>query len=125
MLLKRLVAFAIDYFIALGVCFPMVLFDYPIYLGVIPILLVMLKDISGKSVGKRIIGLEIIHLETGGPVKKGYLFLRNVTFLLNWFELLVAYVNKGKRIGDALAKTRVVELQQSTQNINSDNLNKP
>ena len=61
-----------------------------------------------RSFGKLICGLEIQNSETGEKVSFGTLILRNITYVIVQIEAIVVLVNKGKRLGDFIAKTQVV-----------------
>ena len=52
--------------------------------------------------------------ETGGKASFGRLILRNVTYVIVQIEGIVVLVNKGKRLGDSIAKTQVVRNIKNT-----------
>ena len=76
---------------------------------------------NGQSLGKRLVGLMVIKLENGEPCTFGVSALRNLTLLA---QNLVPYVGfliepvvtlaheKGYRLGDMLANTQVIEVEQ-------------
>jgi uncharacterized RDD family membrane protein YckC len=71
---------------------------------------ILLKDIFGRSIGKRLFGLYIAH-EKGPelPVSAGRRILRNVPLIVWPVEFIIAAGDeKSRRLGDRLAKTRVV-----------------
>ena len=133
-LLRRFLAFVIDWNVAFGV--PLALlwcnfgrefFLYPsletftsgralLSLAWLP-LYSLFKDclFGGRSLGKCIFGLRIQKAETGERATFGSLILRNIPciFLLE-VELLLTLVNKGKRLGDLCAKTQVVDSGKNT-----------
>lgn len=67
------------------------------------------KDlIGGASLGKHICGLRVA-AKDGGKAEAFALVLRNVTFFFAMIEMIVILANKGVRVGDMLAGTRVVK----------------
>ena len=61
-----------------------------------------------KSLGKLICGLTIVNSETGEKPSYESLIMRNFTFLFAQIEGIVVLINKGIRIGDTIAKTKVI-----------------
>ncbi|MGI0518787.1 RDD family protein [Treponema denticola] len=123
---KRIGAFLIDFIItAMIMNIPFwILVIYPTIKGqqpsdvilrtlistLIAFLYLILRDLPSKgSIGKRILKLKIINSETKKLATSKQRFLRNITWLLNWIEI-IAYIITKKRIGDRIAKTEVVEL---------------
>ena len=123
---KRIGAFLIDFIItAMIMNIPFwILVMYPTIKGqqpsdvilrtlistLIAFLYLILRDLPSKgSIGKRILKLKIINSETKKLATSKQRFLRNITWLLNWIEI-IAYIITKKRIGDRIAKTEVVEL---------------
>ena len=123
---KRIGAFLIDFIItAMIMNIPFwILVMYPTIKGqqpsdvilrtlistLIAFLYLILRDLPSKgSIGKRILKLKIINSETKELATSKQRFLRNITLLLNWIEI-IAYIITKKRIGDRIAKTEVVEL---------------
>ncbi|MBP5451482.1 MAG: RDD family protein [Treponema sp.] len=75
----------------------------------IAFLYLLLRDLpKNGSVGKMIMKLKIVDTETKEPASIGKRFLRNITWLLSWIDIIV-YLAAKKRIGDMLAKTDVIE----------------
>lgn len=77
----------------------------------VPFILLIFKDLvfENRSLGKKIVKLEIITKELKKPNSK-ILILKNITLLLWPIEIIVMFLSrKGKRIGDYLFKTSVVE----------------
>lgn len=123
---KRIGAFLIDFIItAMIMNIPFwILVMYPTIKGqqpsdvilrtlistLIAFLYLILRDLPSKgSIGKRILKLKIINSETKKLATSKQKFLRNITWLLNWIEIITYIITK-KRIGDRIAKTEVVEL---------------
>ena len=77
----------------------------------------LLKDclFGRRSLGKLICGLTIQNSETGEKASFGSLILRNITYVIVQIECIVVLVNKGKRLGDYIAKTQVVRKTKNTQ----------
>lgn len=75
----------------------------------IAFLYLVLRDLpKNGSIGKRIFKLKIIDSKTKEAASLKQRFLRNILLLLNWIEI-ITFVCSGKRIGDRLAKTDVVQ----------------
>nr|WP_315316391.1 RDD family protein [Treponema denticola] len=121
---KRIGAFLIDFIItAMIMNIPFwILVMYPTIKGqqpsdvilrtlistLIAFLYLILRDLPSKgSIGKRILKLKIINSETKKLATSKQRFLRNITWLLNWIEI-IAYIITKKRIGDRIAKTEVI-----------------
>ena len=120
--LKRLIAAAIDLAIA-GVIPSFAMFFLSdltleksfILLG---ILIFLLKDIrGGRSVGKKIMGIQVIGYD-GDKVNNTRYILRNILSILWPLEVLVMFIDKrGRKLGDMLAKTKVIEVLNSNRQI--------
>jgi hypothetical protein len=79
---------------------------------------VVLRDaLAGRSVGKFLTGIVVIHLETGRPAGVMASLRRNVIFLLPGANVVAVCFEsftsvrdpQGQRLGDRLAQTQVVE----------------
>jgi len=91
--------------------------------GAVPFLVgaaiyVAMRDaIAGRSVGKFLFGLVVIHLESGGPAGGMPSLRRNLLFLLpganpvalGLESLTIVRDPQGQRLGDRLARTQVVD----------------
>jgi len=91
--------------------------------GAVPFLVgaaayVAMRDaIAGRSVGKFVVGLVVIHLESGRPAGGMASLRRNLLFLLPGANLVALGLEsltivrdpQGQRLGDRLAQTQVVE----------------
>ena len=87
------------------------LFSTGLLLGILWVLFYSLfKDclFCGRSLGKLICGLRIISSENGKKPSFISLILRNIPLAIVQIEAIVVLANKGKRLGDYLAKTQVV-----------------
>lgn len=63
-----------------------------------------------RSLGKLCMGLWIIDTESQAKVSYKQLILRNITFFIVQVECVVVLILRGKRLGDMVAKTKVVDL---------------
>ncbi len=133
--IRRFLAFIIDWNLTFGVTLAILslgtlqdpdfllrpsfetLFSLEFFLGLLwaPVYC-LLKDciFKGRSLGKLICGLAIVSSETGERPSVGSLILRNLTYVIVQIELIVTLVNKGKRLGDLIAKTEVVRHHKKT-----------
>ncbi|RAV97794.1 RDD family protein [Pseudochryseolinea flava] len=76
------------------------LFAFPLYFN---------KDIYlGRSLGKRILKLQLIDIKTGQPANALRCFVRNLTIILWPIEGILALANNERRIGDFIAGTKLV-----------------
>lgn len=79
--------------------------------------LVMRDAIAGRSVGKFLFGLAVVHLESGRPAGPMASLRRNLLFVLPGANavavclesLTIVHDPQGQRLGDRLAQTQVVE----------------
>jgi uncharacterized RDD family membrane protein YckC len=65
---------------------------------------------DGRSVGKKVMNLQVLNRKNQ-PCGIGRSFLRNLPFLisiLTFVELILIFVKPGRRLGDRMAKTRVI-----------------
>ena len=135
LLIRRFFAFVVDWYIMFGVAIALMYFvpeinpEYLLYpsikmlssvgflmgLAWLP-LYCLFKDclFKGRSLGKLIFGLTIQNSETGEKASWGSLILRNIPYIIVQIEGIIVLVNKGKRLGDMLAKTQVVRKAQNT-----------
>lgn len=83
-----------------------------LYSGIILILFFCRDCITGQSVGRRIMGICVIH--AGRPISPFRAFVRN-TFLIVWpLELIIFCIYHQKRLGDMVTDS-IVEEQHSQQ----------
>ncbi len=122
---ERFVATLLDHFFCLLV--PSIIFTpFQLILGVehfakliIPSLIVWLlavifKDFlfKGQSLGKKIIGIKVV-MNDGKPLNLLAALLRAIPLILVPIELIMI-ITQEKRIGDYLAKTKVVSVKDNT-----------
>lgn len=82
---------------------------------VITLGLFFLKDvINGQSIGKRILKLQVIS-ENGKVASLQNVIVRNMIALLQPVDVLYMINNKGKRLGDIICKTKVVNASQKAK----------
>ena len=122
---KRVIAFIIDFFITSIIqSFLIILFvmtniisqqiDIPtisirvLVITYISLLYMIIKDCIGlKSIGKRIMKLKIIDVETKQWASFYQRLFRNITWLLGPIEIIY-YLFYKKRLGDLIAKTEIL-----------------
>lgn len=63
----------------------------------------------GQSIGKRIIGIAVVDEKSGKPCTLGKSFVRNISLLLlGVLDVVLIFGKERKRLGDMLARTKVV-----------------
>jgi uncharacterized RDD family membrane protein YckC len=83
-------------------------------------LYLLLRDavfVSGQSVGKFVMGLLVVSLDTGRPCSRADAVKRNLIFILPGFNVIAVFLEtatiirdpQGQRLGDRLTNTQVVE----------------
>lgn len=90
-------------------------------IGVAVTAIFTLRDgIDGRSPGKRLTGVQVVDADTGAPISFGQSFRRNWWFLLGQIPVVgglislalvitvIVQMNKGPRLGDQAARTRVI-----------------
>lgn len=78
--------------------------------GTLGVLCYLAKDIlRGKSAGKRIIGLQIVNIETGLPASLTRTLIRNLTIVIWPIEVFITLFSKQRRLGDFIAGTEVIQ----------------
>lgn len=74
-----------------------------------PFLVYFLKDsYRGKSIGKRIIGLQVINKSTNKPANSLQCFIRNLLIPIWPLEILILIFSPSRRLGDLIANTKVI-----------------
>lgn len=97
--LDRFLAYLVD-----GVIFGFIGAFCPI----VPLFKDMIPE-AGKSFGKSMLKLKVVNYDTGHPIKAGQACVRSLCFILP-FDLLVPLCTEdGRRIGDMVANTIVLE----------------
>ena len=82
-----------------------------IYFAIAFVLMLVKDAVRGMSVGKFIVGIQVVDSKTGKPIGLWQSALRNsLLYLFSGIEFFVIVSNsKGLRLGDRLAETRVVD----------------
>jgi len=79
------------------------------YIFLIGFAIYFCKDcINGRSIAKRILKLQLVDNSTGQVASPLKCLLRNVFCILWPLEVIVAFINPSRRIGDMVAGTRLV-----------------
>ena len=117
---KRFKAFLIDITIlgALGLLMLVILMantdmSFLCIIGLVTAIIYSLffcKDvINGQSIGKRIFRLQVV-TEKGRAVSLRNIIIRNMVALLQPIDALYMINNEGKRLGDIVCKTKVINI---------------
>lgn len=80
------------------------------------VLYTLTRDGGGRSVGKRLAGLTIIHLASHRPISRGRAIMRNVLWIIPVMNLVILVLDillvmsrtDRRRVGDLVADTRVI-----------------
>ena len=114
---KRLLAATID---AVPVVMSWLLYrdsGSPVFLVIGAGYLVLRDSMRGQSLGKLLLGLTVINIETGQPCSLKSSVWRNVLFLIPGANVAALFLEpitvvrdpQGQRLGDKLAQTQVIE----------------
>lgn len=121
---KRFLAFVIDvfmsiiFFVLITVC--SVLMKIDMHVDIIPWLVwgaIFCKDsFGGRSIGKRILGYQVIDNKTNLAARPFKCLIRNLTYILGIFDVaMMFYHSKGYRIGDYITHTHVEKVDKPLQ----------
>ena len=132
MKLKRIIAMFIDwnlsgipgliyslFFLSLVNHFPQAVgfavIPFPFFVMSLPLIFVY-RDVifRGQSIGKRILKLKIVDLETMGLPLQSKLIRRNVFFFILPVEIILIII-KNQTIGDMITNTTIIKQKQSEQ----------
>ncbi|UJH68714.1 RDD family protein [Muricauda sp. SCSIO 65647] len=69
---------------------------------------------KGKSLGKRIIGLQVVDRKTDETASSFQCFFRNLFIVLWPLEVIVTLFSPKRRIGDLFANTKIVEAEKES-----------
>jgi len=114
---KRLMAASIDGLLVASICLVSWVGRAPLYLALGASYLLLRDVIGGQSIGKIMVGLVVIDLQTGrfatlsGSVRRNFLLLlpgANIVAILLEVRTIMSDP-QGQRLGDRLAQTQVVE----------------
>jgi uncharacterized RDD family membrane protein YckC len=114
---RRLFAATIDGLMVVISCLLYWTSDFVLYLAAAAAYLLFRDAIRGQSVGKFLLGLVVISLETGRPSSVAGSVRRNLLLLLPGANVVAIFLEvrtvvrdpQGQRLGDRLAQTQVVE----------------
>jgi uncharacterized RDD family membrane protein YckC len=114
---RRLFAATIDGLIIVTSCFLYWNLDFVLYLAAGGAYLLLRDAIKGQSIGKLLLGLVVISLETGRPSSLTGSVRRNALLLLPGANAVAIFLEagtivrdlQGQRLGDRLAQTQVVD----------------
>ena len=88
-------------------------FSLPLIFGAVIFLIYFNKDFfRGKSIAKRLIGLQVFDRKTNQPASRWKCFIRNLTCVLWPLEVIITLFSPNRRLGDLLADTEVRESDQ-------------
>ena len=80
------------------------------YIGMFGFALYFCKDIiNGRSIAKRILKLQVVDNSTEQPASPIKCFVRNLLCVLWPIEVIVAMTNTERRLGDRIARTKLVK----------------
>ena len=65
---------------------------------------------KGQSLGKKMVGIQVVDRDTRRPTGKGRSLLRRLTLLLGVFDLVFLAGKNSQRLGDKLANTIVIDI---------------
>ena len=100
----RIFAWLIDWFL---MC--LIVSIFPPVFTVIGIVCFILRDVigGGRSLGKKIMKLDVIDKKTSDKAKVSQKILRNIFFIIVWIDGIVM-LTSGQSIGDTVASTAVI-----------------
>lgn len=114
---KRFIAYIIDVFTAIIFLFPICACIILLDIGVGPSMgiysiwgVIFCKDcFGGRSIGKRIMGYQVVDSNSGKVVSPFKSVLRNLFYILGIVDIgAMLYHSKGRRLGDYVAHTEVI-----------------
>ena len=114
---KRLIAAGIDGLIATTLMVTSATTGIALYFGLSAGYLLLRDAVGGRSIGKLVLGLIVIDLQSGRPTSWSGSAQRNIVLLLPGANVAAVFLEgrtilvdpQGQRLGDRLAQTQVVE----------------
>ena len=114
---RRLTAACLDAWVAVTLAVLAATTGIVLYLGLSAGYLLLRDAIAGQSIGKLLLGLVVIDLETGRPTSWSGSVKRNLVLLLPGANVAAVFLEgrtilvdpQGQRLGDRFAQTQVVE----------------
>jgi len=86
------------------------------YIGLFGFALYFCKDIiNGRSIGKRILKLQVVDNKTGEVASPLQCFVRDIFCILWLIEVIVAITNTSRRLGDKVAGTKLVHFDPTLE----------
>ena len=64
---------------------------------------------GGQSLGKRVTGIRVVHVDTEKPCSYGQSFVRNLAMVLGVIDAAFIVGKQRRRLGDLIAGTKVVQ----------------
>lgn len=90
-----------------------------LYFFIIAFSLYLCKDlIGGQSIGKRLLGFKLVNVNNSHPPSEFQSIIRNFFVVLWPLEVIVILVSSNRRIGDFVARTKVVRAETVSKNTN-------
>ena len=111
LLVKRCMAFIVDLaIVSMPVVFVSVALELPnIVVISIGVPLMVCRDVLKKSPGRMLFNLQVVHAEDYQSLSIGKRILRNIFYVIWPIEFFVCLLGKGKRLGDRIVKSEVIE----------------
>jgi uncharacterized RDD family membrane protein YckC len=66
---------------------------------------------GGQSLGKRLTRTAVVHVNTDEPCRYWQSLVRNLAMLLGVFDAIFIFGKQRRRLGDYIARTKVVQLE--------------
>jgi len=128
MVIKRLLAFGVDLMSIVVIVNVLFLSTYIIksqfllqFLSALMITLLLCKDcMNGQSIGKRVMKLQVVDSNTEENISAVRHIVRNLFLPLWYIEILILMISKEKRIGDYVARTKVISNDASVGKMQLD-----
>ncbi|HEY5751278.1 MAG TPA: RDD family protein [Chryseolinea sp.] len=80
------------------------------YYSLVVVSLYFNKDcLQGRSIAKRILKLQVVNFGTVKPANPIRCLIRNITLFIWPLEAIVAMINPGRRLGDFIAGTELIQ----------------
>jgi uncharacterized RDD family membrane protein YckC len=78
------------------------------------------KDlVNGRSIAKRFLNFQVVEFKSGKPASPFKCLIRNLTAILWPLEVVAVALRPSRRIGDLLARTKVIEVERGRLNRNA------
>lgn len=91
-----------------------------LFLMLVPFTVYFCKDsFHGRSIAKRILKLQVVEHSTGQPASPIRCLVRNLSIMFWPIEVIATLANPERRLGDRLAGTRVIKLDDTAAGTNT------